>query len=140
MAQINEYIKKLVRGLFEDKQALKELDDSVTKDSAELKKWMLEKNADQFDVGSIHVTCSPQVRSTMDEGKVIGILRNLIDTAKTDEESDRISNCIRTKEYVDEDELERLIYDEIIDKSVLEPAMQSKTVFVLKMRENKPKE
>ena len=68
MAQINEKIKSLVRGLFEDKKALKELDDSVTKDSAELKKWMGDKKVDEMDVDAIHVTYSPQVRSTMDEG------------------------------------------------------------------------
>lgn len=139
MAQINEQIKRLVRGLFEDKQALKELDDSVTKDSAELKKWMGDKKVDEMDVDSIHVTYSPQVRSTMDEGKTMEILRQLAAEA-TDEVAEQILGCIKTKEYVDETELESLIYNEIVSKDALEPAMQSKTIFVLKMRENKAKE
>lgn len=139
MAQINEQIKRLVRGLFEDKQALKELDDSVTKDSAELKKWMGDKKLDHMDVDSIHVTYSPQVRSTMDEGKTMEILRQLAAEAN-DEVSEQILGCIKTKEYIDETELENLIYNEIVSKDSLEPAMQSKTIFVLKMRENKAKE
>lgn len=139
MAQINEHIKRLVRGLFEDKQALKELDDAVTKDTAELKKWMLDRKADTLDVGSIHVTCSPQVRSTMDEGKTLEILRQLA-ASSDDATAEKILGCIRTREYVDEDELERLIYDEVVDKSALEPAMLSKTIWTLKMRENRPKD
>ena len=138
MAQINEQIKRLVRGLFEDKQALKELDDSVTKDSAELKKWMGNKKVDEMDVDAIHVTYSPQVRSTMDEGKTMEILRQLAAKAN-DEVAEQILGCIKTKEYVDETELENLIYNEIVSKDALEPAMQSKTIFVLKMREIKAK-
>ena len=138
MEQINEQIKSLVRGLFEDKQALKELDDSVTKDSAELKKWMGDKRVDEMDVDSIHVTYSPQVRSTMDEGKTMEILRQLAAEA-ADEVAEQILSCIKTKEYVDETELENLIYNEIVSKDALEPAMQSKTIFVLKMREIKAK-
>lgn len=139
MAQIDEKTKSLVRGLFEDKQALKELDDSVTKDSAELKKWMGDKKLDHMDVDSIHVTCSPQVRSTMDEVKTIEILRQLA-AKENDEVAEKILGCIKTKEYVDETELENLIYNEIVSKDALEPAVQSKTIFVLKMRESKAKE
>ncbi len=139
MAQINEQIKRLVRGLFEDKQVLKELDDSVTKDSVELKKWMGDKKLDHMDVDSIHVTYSPQVRSTMDEGKTIEILRQLAAKAN-DEVAEQILRCVKTKEYVDETELENLIYNEIVSKDALKPAMQSKTIFVLKMRETEAKE
>ena len=106
MAQMNEKLKSLVRGLFEDKQALKELDASVTKDSNELKKWMGDKKVDQMDVDSIHVTYSPQVRSTMDEGKTLEILRQLAADAD-DNMAEQILGCIKTREYVDEEELDR---------------------------------
>ena len=139
MAQMNEKLKSLVRGLFEDKQALKELDASVTKDSNELKKWMGDKKVDQMDVDSIHVTYSPQVRSTMDEGKTLEILRQLAADAD-DNMAEQILGCIKTREYVDEEELENLIYNEIISKDAWEPAVQSKTIFVLKMRKLKAKD
>lgn len=142
MAQINsiaENIKCLVRGLFEDKQAAKELDDSIQKDSAELKKWMSEKKSDEMMVDDIQVTYKPQVRSTMDEGKTLEILHELADNAKLDEERELILGCIHTKEYVDETELENLIYNDVVSKESLEPAMLTKTIFVLNLRRSRKK-
>ena len=140
MAHIAEDIKRLVRGLFEDKQAAKELDDSIQRDSAELKKWMGDKKADEMDVDDIHVTYKPQVRSTMDEGKTLEILRSLAEQATNDEEREQILGCIHTKEYVDETELENLIYSDVVSKESLEPAMLTKTIFVLNLRRNRKKD
>lgn len=129
-----ENIKQLVRGLFEDKQAYKELEDSISKDTAELKKWMGDKKRDEMSVDDIVVTYRPQVRSTMDEGKVLEIVRELANAAETEERRREILSCIKTKEYVDETELENLIYNEMVAKEALEPAMLTKTIFVLNLR------
>ena len=135
MAPVAENIKRLVRGLFEDKQAMKELDNSINKDSAELKKWMTARQSDNLVVDNIKVTYKPQIRSTMDEGKTLEILHALAEDARTEERRQMILGCIHTKEYVDEAELENLIYNDIVSKQDLEPAMLTKTVFVLNMRE-----
>lgn len=140
MAQVNEKIKMLVRGLFEDKQALKELESSVDKNSSELKAWMNEKKRDQMQVDDISVTYRPQVRSTMDEQKTVEILKQLANQATTDEQYESIKACIKTKEYVDETALETLIYDGVISKEALEPAMLTKTIFVLNMRRSRKKD
>lgn len=134
-----ENIKRLVRGLFEDKQAYKELEDSISKDTAELKKWMGDKKRDEMSVDDIVVTYKPQVRSTMDEGKVLEIVRQLADAADTEERRREILSCIKTKEYVDETELENLIYNETVAKEALEPAMLTKTIFVLNLRRSRKK-
>ena len=140
MAQINEKIKSLVRGLFEDKQAAKELDDSIQKDSAELKKWMGDRKHSEMMVDDIKVTYQPQVRSTMDEGKVLEIVKSLAAQANTDEQREQILGCIHTKEYIDETELESLIYNKQISKEALEPAMLTKTIFVLNLRRSRKKD
>lgn len=140
MTQVADNIKKLVRGLFEDKQAAKELDDSIQKDSAELKQWMSSKKADSMQVDDIQVTYKPQVRSTMDEGKTLSILKQLADEAPNDALRAQILGCIHTREYVDETELENLIYNDIVAKDALEPAMLTKTVFVLNMRRSRKKD
>lgn len=136
---VAENIKRLVRGLFEDKQAYKELEDSISKDTAELKKWMGDKKRDEMSVDDIVVTYKPQVRSTMDEGKVLEIVRELATAATTEERRDEILSCIKTKEYVDETELENLIYNEMVAKEALEPAMLTKTIFVLNLRRSRKK-
>lgn len=140
MAQIADNIKSLVRGLFEDKQAAKELDDSIQKDSAELKSWMSSKKADEMMVDDIQVTYKPQVRSTMDEGKTLEILKALAEQATTDEAREQILGCIHTREYVDETELENLIYNDVVSKESLEPAMLTKTIFVLNLRRSRKKQ
>lgn len=140
MAQINEKIKSLVRGLFEDKQAAKELDESIQKDSAELKKWMGDRKHSEMMVDDIKVTYQPQVRSTMDEGKVLEIIKALAEQASTEEQREQILSCIHTKEYVDEAELESLIYNEQVSKEALEPAMLTKTIFVLNLRRSRKKD
>ena len=136
---VAENIKRLVRGLFEDKQAYKELEDSISKDTAELKKWMGDKKRDEMSVDDIVVTYKPQVRSTMDEGKVLEIVRGLADAAETEERRREILSCIKTKEYIDETELENLIYNEAVSKEALEPAMLTKTIFVLNLRKSRKK-
>lgn len=140
MAQIADNIKSLVRGLFEDKQAAKELDDSIQKDSAQLKSWMSSKKADEMMVDDIQVTYKPQVRSTMDEGKTLEILKALAEQATTDEAREQILGCIHTREYVDETELENLIYNDVVSKESLEPAMLTKTIFVLNLRRSRKKQ
>lgn len=140
MAQVADNIKRLVRGLFEDKQAAKELDDSIQKDSAELKSWMSSRKADEMMVDDIQVTYKPQVRSTMDEGKTLEILKALAEQATTDEAREQILGCIHTREYVDETELENLIYNDVVSKESLEPAMLTKTIFVLNLRRSRKKQ
>ena len=139
MAQIANRIKSLVRGLYEDKQAAKELEDSINKDSAELKSWMSSKKADKMEVDDITVTYKPQVRSTMDEQKTLEIIHRIASKAETEELQARILNCVETKEVINEQELEKLIYDGIIEKEELEPAMLSKTIFVLNLRKKAKK-
>ena len=140
MALVTDNIKRLVRGLFEDKQAMKELDDSIQKDSAELKKWMTARQADEMTVDNIKVTYKPQIRSTVDEGKTLEILHALAEQAPDDELRQQILGCIHTKEYIDETELENLIYNDLVSKHDLEPAMLTKTVFVLNLRESRKKD
>lgn len=140
MAQLNEKIKSLVRGLFEDKQVYKELDESISNDTKELKKWMSDKKANVMDVDNIHVTYSPQVRSSMNEDKTIEILKQraeeLINGGDISTAA-QITNCIKTKQVVDELALEDLIYNDVIQKELLEPAMNTKIIYVLKMHEIK---
>ena len=140
MALVADNIKRLVRGLFEDKQAAKELEDSIQKDSSELKKWMTARQADEMTVDNIKVTYKPQIRSTMDEAKTLAILHALADDADTEERRHQILSCIHTREYIDEAELENLIYNDVVSKQDLEPAMLTKTVFVLNMRESRKKD
>lgn len=140
MALVADNIKRLVRGLFEDKQAAKELDDSIQKDSAELKKWMSARQADEMTVDDIQVTYKPQIRSTMDEGKTLAIIHALAEQADTEEKRQQILGCVHTKEYIDETELENLIYNDVVSKEDLEPAMLTKTIFVLNLRRSRKKE
>lgn len=138
--KIDERVKSLVRGLFEDKQCAKELDDQIKEQSTELKSWMSEHKVPDMMVDNVSVTYKPQVRTSMDEGKVLEILKALFMErfkAGKKEEAEKIRACIKTKEYVDEELLETLIYDEIVDKSLLEPAEISKTIYVLNLREKK---
>lgn len=140
MALVADNIKRLVRGLFEDKQALKELDDSIQKDSAELKKWMSARQADEMTVDDIQVTYKPQIRSTMDESKTLSIIYALAEQAETEEKRRQILGCVHTKEYIDETELESLIYNDVVSKEDLEPAMLTKTIFVLNLRRSRKKD
>ncbi len=139
MAHITEELKRVIRGLFEDKQALKELDDSVKKSSDNLKQWMNEHNESRLEVDNIVVTYSPQVRSSMDETATIAILKELAESVRNQEDRDRILSCIRTREYVDDTALEQAIYDGLVQKDDLEPAVITKTVQVLRLAQSRKK-
>lgn len=87
-------------------------------ENAEIKALMTELELDKASTEDYTATLSIQHRETMDEDKLLEVLR---DAGYAD-------IVIRTKEYVDMDLLESAIYHEMIDKETLFAMQRCKEV------------
>lgn len=87
-------------------------------ENAEIKALMTELELDKASTEDYTATLSIQHRETMDEDKLLEVLRN----------AGYADIVIRTKEYVDMDLLESAIYHEMIDKDTLLAMQRCKEV------------
>lgn len=87
-------------------------------ENAEIKALMTELELDKASTEDYTATLSIQHRETMDEDKLLEVLRN----------AGYADIVIRTKEYVDMDLLESAIYHDMIDKETLFAMQRCKEV------------
>lgn len=89
------------------KSKVKELND-------QLKDKMLSDGITSLDgTSGICVTLSTTTKEKLNEERAIEILKNELDTAQ-------LKKVVKTKEYIDDDELEKLVYNGKFDMSKLE--------------------
>ena len=80
----------------------------------EIKETMSSMGVDEFSSDSYVATVKYSRKETLDEEKAIEVLRkNLLE--------EQLKTVIRTKEYIDDDSLEKLVYNGDFDISLLEP-------------------
>lgn len=112
---------------YEDKQLFDKYKKSTEEYNAEIKELMKKLNKDQFETdGGLIAKVSVQKRESFDENKLIAKLKDL-----------KTEGIIKTKEYVDMDELENLIYNGILNASELTNCKEVKTVTTLKVSKKK---
>lgn len=120
-------LNSTIECFYEDKQQLDNYKKSTDEYNKEIKKLMNELNKTEFETDNgLIAKINVQNRESFNEDKLIEKLKELDGTS-----------AIKTKEYVDMDELEDLIYNGQIDASELTPCKVSKEVITLKVSERK---
>ena len=117
---------------------LGELNKSVKEDKNDLKEYMLAQDIESADAGGWTVTCSESKKTSMDEPKLLEIIQKLIKEAKG-VEKETLQNLIIMKPSINEQLLEDLIYDERINKEVIEPAVIETVNYTLRFKKSKRK-
>ena len=117
---------------------LGELNKSVKEDKNTLKEYMLAQDIESADAGGWTVTCSESKKTSMDEPKLLEIIQKLIKEAKG-VEKETLQNLIIMKPSINEQLLEDLIYDELIKKEVIEPAVIETVNYTLRFKKSKRK-
>lgn len=102
-----EELKKLARQYVENKNEADSYKKLCEEENATLKKAMEELGVTEVDLGMTKIVRSVSNRVTLDEDKVLDILR-------FSNELPPNNSIIRTKEYVDMAELEKAIYAGIL--------------------------
>ena len=80
----------------------------------EIKETMSSMGVDEFSSDSYVATVKYSRKETLDEEKAIEVLRKNLS-------EEQLKTVIRTKEYIDDDSLEKIVYNGDFDISLLEP-------------------
>ena len=120
-------LNSVIESFYEDKKQLDNYKKSTDEYNKEIKKLMSELNKTEFETDKgLVAKITVQNRESFNENKLISKLKELNGTS-----------AIKTKEYVDMDVLEDLIYNGKINASELTSCKVSKQVVTLKVSERK---
>lgn len=112
------------------------LSKTVKEEKNDLKEYMLAEDIESAEVGGWSISCSPTVKTSMDESKTIPIVQSLIDNAKGSEK-EAFQNLLVMKPTINEDLLEDLIYEGKIDKDLFKEAVIETTSYTLRFKKAK---
>lgn len=122
-------LSSTIKCFYEDKQKLDIYKKSTEKYNSEIKELMSKLDKDVFETDDgLLAKMAIQQRESFDEDKLIEKLKAL-----------NGHTAIKTKEYVDMDELENLIYNGHLDASQLSSCRIIKEVVTLKVSKRKEK-
>lgn len=125
-SRIENNLQKVINQYYEEDSKKKQLEKELKDKNAFIKSTLKELGEDLYETDKCKATLSYQNRVSMDEEKVIEIIKDNISAA-------RRNGVIKTKEYVDYDVLETLIYNGVIAAEKLEPAQTINTITTLKV-------
>lgn len=126
-------LEKVIDQYFEEDQKKKSLEKELKNKNAFIKSKLAELGEDIYETSVAKATISYQHRNSMNDDKCIEILK---ENCKKED----LINVIKTKEYVDYEALESLIYNGGIAAEKLEPAQTETIITTLKVTAVKKKE
>lgn len=115
---------KTIDVLAKEKLEKTKLEGSIKKATDFVKKKFEELNIDEYCTEDFRAYLQYSNKIDMDEDKIIEILKNYLSLEGQ-------KKVIKTKEYVDFDALETLIYNDVVPAQILEPAQTVKTTISL---------
>lgn len=115
--------KELIKSYYELNEQKKKYESSVKKLNVEIKDYMSEHDLEIFNFEDYSVKRSVSERVKFNEDLLVQLIREM-----------GREDLIKTKEYVDLDELEREIYRESIDASKLAPSQEITEVVTLNVK------
>lgn len=88
----------------------------VTELNETIKTELQNRKEPEFIVGDVKASITITPRQDVNELQAIEILRKALTP-------EQFSQCVKTKEYIDDDEFERLVYAKEVDAEILMPAV-----------------
>ena len=132
-SRMDDKLKRVINQYFEEDSKKKVLEKELKNKNAFIKSTLAEMGEDLYETDKCKATITYQNRVNMDEEKVIEIIKENIPSAKR-------KGVIKTKEHVDYEVLESLIYNGVIAAEKLEPAQSVNVITTLKVTALKKKE
>lgn len=122
----------MVEAYIAQKSTFDPLKKAVDAAAKKIKERMLSDKVDEVEVNGKRAYITVVEKTEFNDDKAIEILRETL-------EPELFARCVKTKEYLDEDELNSLIYDKTIDAAILAPCTTPKDP-VVTLRIGKTKE
>lgn len=119
-------IKKLGNSYVTLKNEEKKLKKDIKSINTRLKDYFNDSGNDELDLGDYTIKKQVQDRSKMDEDRLLNTIRTL-----------GFEECIKTKEYVDIESVNDLIYNKVITPNQIADCVDKKLVTMIKISKNK---
>lgn len=110
---INSNLSNMVSAYADVKAQEKAIKKDVDELNKDIKAAMIEGNISEAHGGGYVATLTEQKREDFDEDKLITLFKKNLDT------NPELAKCIKTKEYIDMEALENLIYNAEINNNIL---------------------
>jgi len=117
--EIKEPLETMVVNYYEKKNQMDSLKKVVDDYNKRIKDEMQAMNIDSFDAGGLIATISVTPKEDFNEEQAIEILRKNLP-------ADEFKQIVKTKEYIDNDALEKAIYNKQLDAAILSPCITPK--------------
>lgn len=110
-----EELEAIIEGYAAAKRNEAEVKKTVTDLGSTIKKELQNRNLSEMVVGGIRVTVTVTPKEDFNELQAIEILRSSLTP-------EQFEKCVKTREYIDDDEFERMAYAHEVDPAILAPA------------------
>lgn len=117
--EIKEPLETMVVNYYEKKNQMDSLKKVVDDYNKRIKDEMQAMNIDSFDAGGLVATISVTPKEDFNEEQAIEILRKNLPANK-------FKQIVKTREYIDNDALEKAIYNKQLDAAILSPCITPK--------------
>lgn len=115
----DEELASIVSSYHDAKEVEKKVKKDVSDFGGKIKEELQNRNITEFVAGDIRATITVTENSEVNELQAIEILRKALTP-------DQFAKVVKTREYIDDDEMEKLVYAHEVDAEILAPAVTPK--------------
>lgn len=121
-------IKNKISEFYKHDQAQKNEKKKADDLKSDIKEYFSEHDIESLEADGLEAKITVQDNSAFDGEKAINILKRAAEDELISE--DVLSSVVKTKEYVDEDALERLVYNKTIPADLVQPCIEQKAPII----------
>ena len=126
----NAELKNLVDSYGESKKEENAIVKRNKERNSQIKQLFLDNDISSFETDSFIATVSETEKQSLNNELALSILKESLD-------ENELTSVVKTKEYIDEDALEKLVFNGQFDISKLEKAVDKKIVSTLRIKTRK---
>lgn len=130
-------IEDTIRSFYEKDTAMKSIKKEVDEKKETIKNYFIDNSIEEMSVDDIKCTVSSSERSTFNTDRCLAVLSNMLINEEIDKS--KYDSIVKMQPYVDEDALEKAIYNNEFDPSKLLDCIESKTIYTLRVSKKKGK-
>lgn len=130
-------IEDTIRSFYEKDTAMKSIKKEVEEKKETIKNYFIDNSIEEMSVDDIKCTVSSSERSTFNTDRCLAVLSNMLINEEIDKS--KYDSIVKMQPYIDEDALEKAIYNNEFDPSKLSDCIDSKTIYTLRVSKKKGK-
>ena len=124
-------ITHLIEDYYDHDKQLKSIKKVCDTEKETIKNYYLDAGIDTLEIGNIKCTVSTSYRQTINTDSCIQVLNSMVDNGKISTEL--WDSIVKMQPYIDEDALEKAVYNNQIDAAELTNCIDSKPVHTVRI-------